>query len=407
MSDLRIETLRGLGYTGSLQDMLIDFYKDHGATSDQLNDAEYQFLESTGISKPFNINDGWGRYLSALGYTGSTQDKSEKYWAASAAVRYFRRNLGTDDYATVPTIALSGDIVIEFDVNAPAQDDNNTISFRNVSALNTLGLASGGDLLGNTKLRVFSNSLPVVSTATTMDVFDNVFHKIRFEYTLATTSFRVLVDGVEGISPRTLGYNFTQTDVITLWRDVTTGDEMSGILANFKIYDDGVLVRDYPMNDNSTTLADLVAGEDGTIVNGTSGQWGLFQKQAPGEWLGQELVVNGGFDDGLNNWLLDDVTLANGRARIDATIDGVSSLRQLITTVGLSYRCSIGYVNNISGSNIKAGLDNGANSIGDDISAPITADVVSEVGEIRIFRIDGTTITDVDSISVKEVLNVA
>jgi hypothetical protein len=38
---------------------------------------------------------------------------------------------------------MDGDVVIEFDINAPAQDDNNALSFRNISELNTFGLASG------------------------------------------------------------------------------------------------------------------------------------------------------------------------------------------------------------------------------------------------------------------------
>jgi hypothetical protein len=209
-------------------------------------------------------------------------------YARGRAARYFRLNEGTTDYATIPTITMSADVVIEFDVNAPAQDDNNTVSFRNISSLNTFGLASGGDLLGNSKLRVFSNALPIVSSATSMDVFDDIFHTIRFEYTFATTSFRVLVDGVEGIAATNIGYNFAQTDAITIWRDITTGDEMLGVIANLKIYDNGVLARHYPINDQTSTMIDLASGEDGTIVNGTSDQWGLFS-EFPSAWKGINL----------------------------------------------------------------------------------------------------------------------
>jgi hypothetical protein len=203
-------------------------------------------------------------------------------------LRYFRLNEGTTDYATIPSIAMSAGVVIEFDVNAPAQDDNNTISFRNLGSLNTFGLASGGDLLGNTKLRAFSNALPIVSTATSMDVFDDIFHKVRFEYTIATARFRVLVDGVEGIPSTALGYDFTGTDVITLWRDVTTGDEMKGVIANLKIYDAGTLIRHWPIGSNLGTEADEVSGSIMTFVNGTADQWGLFRED-PTFWKGQNL----------------------------------------------------------------------------------------------------------------------
>jgi hypothetical protein len=207
-----------------------------------------------------------------------------------AIQRYFRRNEGTTDHATIPNAQPSGDVVIEFDILAPAQDDNNAISFRNDTSLNTFGIASGRDINGTSaKLRLFSSAIPVIDATSTMDVFDNIFHTVRFEYTDSTNSCRVLVDGIQGISPRTLGYNFTQNTFITLWRDVTTGDEMAGILANVKIYSAGVLVRNYPVNDNSSTLKDLVSGQDGTVVNGTSDQWALFNKQATGEWLGKNL----------------------------------------------------------------------------------------------------------------------
>jgi hypothetical protein len=203
--------------------------------------------------------------------------------------RNYRKNEATSNYATLPNFTTSGSIIVEFDVYGPAQADNNTMSFRDNATLNSLGFGTG--LVGNTsKFRVSSNTVPLVNSLTTMDVFDNVFHKVKFKYFVETANFIVLVDGVEGIPLTQLGYNFTETDVITLWRDATTGDNLQGIIANLKIYEDSVLVRDYPINDNSNTLKELVSGQDGAIINGTANQWGLF-REFPSFWKGIDLNV--------------------------------------------------------------------------------------------------------------------
>jgi hypothetical protein len=248
--------------------------------------------------------------------------------------RYYRYNEGTTDYATIPVITMSSDVVIEFNVNAPPQGDNNVVSFRNTNSFNTFGLASGRVVNGSTaKLRIFSNAIPVVDAATSMDVFDNTEHTVRFEYTASTNSCRVLVDGVVGITPRTLGYNFAQSDLLTLWRDVTSGDEMAGVISDLKIYDGGVLVRNYPIDDNSDTLTDTVSGADGTVINGTSDQWYLDGKVG-GDWLGEELITQDVWENPENpssQW-----TFADNRWYLDG--DGENSALSLLQQSDQPYR---------------------------------------------------------------------
>jgi hypothetical protein len=289
IDDIRLEALRGWGYTGSLQDMLIKWYLTNGATSKQINDAEYQFLLARGITPPFTIKDGWYRYFSLQGLSGAFADKQLSYWRAGPVTetplleitnKYFRRNKGTNDYAAADDVVMSGDVVIEFDIHAPPQDDNNALSFRNLTALSTFGLASGRDLQGNTsKLRLFSSAVPAIDVATTTDVFDNILHTVKVEYTAATNSVRVIVDGVEDISPRTCGYNFNSTDVLTVWRDVTTGDEMEGIISNLRIFDAGSLAYNWPLGSNASTEDSTVNGEVLTFVNSTSDDWRLFTRE--------------------------------------------------------------------------------------------------------------------------------
>jgi hypothetical protein len=318
--------------------------------------------------------------------------------------RYFRRNAGTG-YASIPNITFSADFAFNFNVNAPVQDNRKAISFRNTASLNEFNITSS--LIGNDgKLRVFSNAIPAVNTATSMDVFDNIFHTVRFEYSIATTSFRVLVDGVQGIAPTTTGYDFSTSDLINLWRQVGDGGYMAGIISDLEMYDAGSLVRDYPINDNSGTLVDLVSGEDGTIVNGTADQWGLFQKQATGEWTGKELIVNGGFDTDLSGWTITEagqtVEWDNGRLHIitDGTGAGV---QQTPFTDGQKYRVSLNY-EAISGS-----LKYQVGSSGFPVSTTqaINSDYVADSPNFFLYRNSGSGEGYFDNVSAKEVLDVA
>ncbi|MEH6451270.1 MAG: hypothetical protein V7765_21595 [Oleispira sp.] len=65
---------------------------------------------------------------------------------------------------------------------------------------------------------------------------------------------------------------------------------MIGVIADFKLSVDGALIRNYPINDNGSTIRDLVSGQDGTVVNGNADDWGLF-KENPTSWEGQNLNV--------------------------------------------------------------------------------------------------------------------
>lgn len=69
----------------TVPDGLLSFYQSLGATSGQLNDAEYEFLLSQGVS-PAHINDMWFTYLRAKGYTGALDDMLAAWWGAGAPV---------------------------------------------------------------------------------------------------------------------------------------------------------------------------------------------------------------------------------------------------------------------------------------------------------------------------------
>jgi hypothetical protein len=327
------------------------------------------------------------------------------------AGRYFRRNVGTADYATIPNITMSGDFAIEFDINAPVQDNRKVISYRNTSNLNEFNITSS--LIGNDgKLRVSSTSIPLINTATSMDVFDNIFHKVRFEYSIATTSFRVLVDGVEGIAPTTTSFNFNTSDLISLWRRVNDGGYLSGIIANLKIYDDGTLIRHWPIKSNASTEDDLVSGSTMTIANGTADQWGLFKEQSSGGWLGQNTAVNGTLNNGTTGYNSTNATLAVVVGRLEVTGDQSTSraTQPVYMAAGGTYEFRGESFPGTSGTQTAALFSSGftenvsQTNINGDFFVSLTPTVTGQ-GELWLRSDAGTAYFD--NLTVKEILNVA
>jgi hypothetical protein len=71
--------LFSLGYTGSIDDMLLKYFKDNGATSNSINDAEVEWLAARGYSNK-QVMDSYRAMLEDMGYTGTFNDKILKFW---------------------------------------------------------------------------------------------------------------------------------------------------------------------------------------------------------------------------------------------------------------------------------------------------------------------------------------
>ena len=67
LNDLIFNALRDLGYTGSLGDMLISFYRDNGATT------EYEWLQGQ-TAENEALNDLKTAYLVSKGFSGALND---------------------------------------------------------------------------------------------------------------------------------------------------------------------------------------------------------------------------------------------------------------------------------------------------------------------------------------------
>jgi hypothetical protein len=303
--------------------------------------------------------------------------------------RYFRRNEGTTDYATIPRVVINSDFMVS------VSGIFNTGAVLGDSSTSSAGLYVQG--LADSKIifRISGNDY-----LSTKIVNDGMYHTIDVKR-LGSTIY-ITIDGVLDST------HIASTDTFRINQiyRIKTGsfEEFGGILANLKIYDNGTLVRNYPLDDNSSTLRERVSGQDGSIVNSTADQWVLFQKQATGEWLGQELVVNGGFDTD-SDWV-EGVgwDIAGGRATFSGSSQ--TSIDQSFPFyVGSKYSYSISAV--IDAADVFAQFGGGQIII----SSTQTKTGIITTSIPGIFKAyaggGGTFRGSLDNVSVKEVLNVA
>lgn len=185
--------------------------------------------------------------------------------------RYFRRNEGTTDYISIPGIVLSPGDFIEFNYLAYSALSASNVFFFDTSVgtgNRTSLLFNNSGYLNNYPSWVSSREDDGVNTPINGVVpMDGKLHKIRVAAD-SDASGRIinrLVADTNGIN----GYG--------------------GAMYDFKHYSGGVLVRHYPLNDNSDTIIDVVGGQDGAVVNGNPEDWGLFEKLSNGNWQGINL----------------------------------------------------------------------------------------------------------------------
>ena len=76
--DCRFEALRELGFQGSVNDMLFEYWEALGGIGNTLNDRWVSFLEDRGFFG--QLNDSWYSYLGSLGFEGHINDREFLYW---------------------------------------------------------------------------------------------------------------------------------------------------------------------------------------------------------------------------------------------------------------------------------------------------------------------------------------
>lgn len=68
-------------YPNDYTQAMLRYYQANGATSSDINDAESEFLIAQGAT-PAAIPDMWYEVLTSLGYTGSLSDMVKDFWCA-------------------------------------------------------------------------------------------------------------------------------------------------------------------------------------------------------------------------------------------------------------------------------------------------------------------------------------
>ena len=79
VADAKFDALRRVPLTGSVGDMLLDWYQANGATSSSRTDAKREFLDARGYSAERDINQAWRLFLRDRGYT-DLNDGNAQFW---------------------------------------------------------------------------------------------------------------------------------------------------------------------------------------------------------------------------------------------------------------------------------------------------------------------------------------
>jgi len=415
-------------------------------------------------------------------YKKQADRKKRKNFVPELFERYFRRNEGTTDYATIPEVTLAGDFVIEFDVLSDNDDNAYMILGNNGGTQNCIFITNNDiSVRDNSGSTVFSNGdylQPLEVHSVKITKIDGVVE--------------IFIDGVSrggGASSASYIFNMLYTRQAGVFI-------LPGILANLKIWDNGTLIRDYPLDDNSdilrnratvlggelwngvdavavgteevvattivgvdylVTVSGLTSGEDlryagagwlplqdgvpfvitatstafilrefsesqsditisirradgyGTVISGNADDWGLFQQQVTGEWLGQELLSQP-FNPA--DWVVANAATYNGIVNNLHEYTFPASVSQdyvqQSVTNGLNYRATIDsqYISGIDSLRVKFGATR-------PFISPVSGiNVVNELQNGTDFGFgaqspDGPRTVGIKSISLKEVLNVA
>mgnify|MGYP001052304603 CR=1 FL=1 len=86
ISDAIYSTLRGKGKTGAVNDMLLQWLQDNGATSGNLATAWREMLDTKVAAPTGNNQTDWHYLLGVQGHTGSISDRAVQFWVGGAVL---------------------------------------------------------------------------------------------------------------------------------------------------------------------------------------------------------------------------------------------------------------------------------------------------------------------------------
>ena len=199
-------------------------------------------------------------------------DRKRRNNPPPATERYFRRNKGASDYATIPAASLSEDDIITFKYLAPP-----------AALAGSQYFLDGGSLVSDRALfqmRMDGRFNFEFGWASTLEL-DGVSVDLNSLYPTdgAIHSIRIICNSSAiGRKIDTLLARFNNTS------------NYIGVMYDLTIEASGGLTRSYAINDNQGILVDAVGGFDGAVINGSTVDWGFFYKNDTG-WIGSNLDV--------------------------------------------------------------------------------------------------------------------
>jgi len=109
---------------GQLNDVQLAYYQLNGALSQDLNDAELEFLLVQGGTPGGSANDMWREVLSSRGYAGSLSDMKQSFWCADSGVVSLRAIKG---WTGTAVCAAPSDILVTVEFNSEVTFTEGTI----------------------------------------------------------------------------------------------------------------------------------------------------------------------------------------------------------------------------------------------------------------------------------------
>jgi hypothetical protein len=330
--------------------------------------------------------------------------------------RYFRRNKQDDDgYET--NVKLVPDPRTHFDVEFEllgAISQDGALVAQSRSTFTTAREFEISTDTGDFKLIVGGDATTTGITATPgvwrfkFDGTDTeVYRNESLLYTIATSAGN--------------DFSLAATFSMCMSRRLTTTYEnfYKGILANVLVRNvAGEPTNGYAIASNSNDVPDTIGSADAVVIEGLAGDWALYTKQTTGDWLGQELVVNGGFDTA-SDWVefgdVGSLNISNGVMRVTRGAAYSGGYQGVMLFAGINYRIA-------KDSSVLSGTPSASFAIRSGAGGGGSAVYVNTtVGHVEEDYLEAATATryitpaigsnagivEYANISVKEVLNVA
>jgi len=247
-------------------------------------------------------------------------------------------------YGTIDTpITFTGDFEIEVEAVIP---DETAGAFQVLTGDNTTGSDYiTGVSTGNVEINI-AGGTPLNGAPVTINPYDGKIHIWKLSRTGSVGKLEI--DGITQLSGTVPTTNSVWVRIAA--NRATAANFLHGQILSAKFTDAGTVVANYVFDSGSDTVQEPRGGigPNCTLINFATTDWNRYTQQRNivhdagviGEaWVGDNLVVNGGFNDGSAWTLASNWSISGGKAITDGTIQG--SIFQAVLTTNNIYIVSV------------------------------------------------------------------